>query len=116
MKMKEKERSADKMLSLLEDPATWQAVIANPSQELPRVATKAKEQAHPAYYGDVWVYRLIVGALGLLTLIAAVGGIMLVAGGKTAPDILVALGSAAVGALAGLLAPSPVGRSNSSVD
>jgi len=60
---------------------------------------------------DVWIYRLVVGALGLAVLIALVGAIVLALRGNVAPpDVLTALGSAAVGALAGLLAPSPVGR------
>jgi len=108
--MKENIRSADQMVSiLLKDPARLDAIKANPSKELPKVADEAKQQT-PAYIGDKHVYRMVVGALGLLALLAAVGGIILVAGGKTAPDILVALGSAAVGALAGLLAPSPTGK------
>lgn len=57
---------------------------------------------------DTWIYRLVVIALGLTILLAVGGGIYLAASGidKT-PEILIALGSAAVGALAGLLAPSP---------
>jgi len=60
---------------------------------------------------DVWIYRMVVGALGLAVLIALVGAIALSVSGKTVPDVLTALGSAAVGALAGLLAPSPMARS-----
>jgi hypothetical protein len=46
-------------------------------------------------------------------IIVALGLIFLAAHGdqKTIPDGLVAIGSAAVGALAGLLAPSPAPRS-----
>ncbi len=115
--MQEKERSADKVLSILkEHPQTWRDIIStsDPTQalrELQKVADKAKKETPPpAYYSDKWIYRMIVGALGALAWMAAVGGIILVSGGKTAPDILVALGSAAVGALAGLLAPSPIGK------
>jgi hypothetical protein len=57
---------------------------------------------------DTWIYRIVVLSLGLTVIIAAVGGICLAVRGVTdTPDILVALGSAAVGALAGLLAPVP---------
>jgi uncharacterized membrane protein YbhN (UPF0104 family) len=57
---------------------------------------------------DKWIYRIVVSALGLAVLLAVSGGIYLAAKPDTAiPDILVALGSAAVGALAGLLAPTP---------
>jgi hypothetical protein len=61
---------------------------------------------------DTWVYRLVVGFLGLVILVIALGIVWRVASGptiedKNVPTILTALGSAAVGALAGLLAPSP---------
>ena len=57
---------------------------------------------------DKWIYRIVVSALGLAVLLAVSGGIYLAAKPDTAiPDILVAIGSAAVGALAGLLAPTP---------
>ncbi len=57
---------------------------------------------------DKWIYRIVVSALGLTVLLAVSGGIYLAAKPDTAiPDILVAIGSAAVGALAGLLAPTP---------
>lgn len=56
---------------------------------------------------DVWIYRAVVGSLGgalVLVVIAAAG---LAFYGKPIPDVLTALGSAAVGAMAGLLAPAP---------
>jgi hypothetical protein len=56
---------------------------------------------------DLWIYRIVVGALSLAVLITIVGLIILAMTGRTAPEGLIALGSAAVGALAGLLAPSP---------
>jgi hypothetical protein len=59
---------------------------------------------------DVWIYRMVVGALGLGVLIALLGAVLLAMNNKTIPDMLTAIGSAAVGALAGLLAPSPVNR------
>jgi hypothetical protein len=59
---------------------------------------------------DVWIYRMVVAALGLAVLVGVIGAIVLAVLGKTVPEVLVALGSAAVGALAGLLAPSPASR------
>ncbi len=59
---------------------------------------------------DKWIYRIVVSALGLTVLIVVSGGIYLAAKPDPAtaiPDILVAIGSAAVGALAGLLTPTP---------
>lgn len=56
---------------------------------------------------DVWIYRLVVIFLGSVAVIAALGGIWIGSSGAQIPDLLTALGSAAIGALAGLLAPSP---------
>jgi hypothetical protein len=57
---------------------------------------------------DTWVYRLVVCFLGFTVLCTVIGGFMLRIKFATAtPEGLIALGSAAVGALAGLLAPSP---------
>ena len=58
---------------------------------------------------DKWIYRLVVAILGLIAVGTVVGGFWVVLTGQTnpIPDGLVAIGSAAVGALAGLLAPSP---------
>ena len=73
-------------------------------------ATVLQSLAVPAL-PDTWIYRMVVGSLGLTVLIALLGAIVLacIRDGKI-PDVLTALGSASVGALAGLLAPSPVAR------
>jgi len=81
---------------------------ANPLPILEETARKAELQT--AWQGDKLLYRIAVIVLGTLTLIAAVGSIGLVAAGKTTPEVLVALGSTAVGALVGLFAPSPAGK------
>lgn len=59
---------------------------------------------------DVWVYRIVVVALGLSVLASLIGAILLAIQDRSTPELLVALGSAAVGGLAGLLAPSPLNR------
>ena len=76
----------------------------------PEAALKmaAATSGEPAYRGDKAVYRIVVIALAAVMLVAAIGAIAISWAGKTMPESLVALGSAAVGALAGLLAPSPV--------
>ena len=57
---------------------------------------------------DAWIYRLVVVFLGLVILVTVCGGIFLGTGEESQlPEGIVAIGSAAVGALAGLLAPSP---------
>lgn len=91
-----------------------QSLLANIDQlktgntaEVVQAAAATAKSIVPAYSGDVWVYRLVVLFLGaaLLAVIVcyAVDPIFKV----TLPDGLVAIGAAAVGALAGLLAPSP---------
>ena len=59
---------------------------------------------------DVWIYRIVVAALGLAVLASVVGAIMLAMAVRPIPEVLVALGSAALGGLGGLLAPSPVNK------
>ena len=59
---------------------------------------------------DIWLFRIVVIALGLCVLSSLIGAIVLAAKGLDTPELLVALGSAAVGGLAGLLAPSPLNR------
>jgi hypothetical protein len=57
---------------------------------------------------DNWIYRLVVLALGLTILVvASFSFVLILATDKAIPDVLVALGTGAIGALAGLLAPSP---------
>ncbi|MCC5668328.1 hypothetical protein LC653_31840 [Nostoc sp. CHAB 5784] len=56
---------------------------------------------------DRWIYRIVVSALAL-TLISSIGGaVWLQANDKDIPEILIGLGTGALGGLAGLLAPTP---------
>ncbi|NEX11945.1 hypothetical protein CR161_06000 [Prosthecochloris sp. ZM] len=81
----------------------------NPLTVLEEAAKTAIQQTAP-WTGDRILYRVAVIVLGSLCLIAALGSIFLVSIGKTTPEVLVALGSAAVGALVGLFAPTPTGK------
>ncbi len=56
---------------------------------------------------DIPVYHTVVKILGVVCIMAVAGFIALAVLGKAIPESLVALGSASIGALAGLLAPSP---------
>lgn len=62
---------------------------------------------------DTWIYRIVVLSLGLSIMTIIIGILLLMLkspGGITdgkIPTVLTSLGSAAIGALAGLLAPSP---------
>jgi len=59
---------------------------------------------------DIWLYRMIVAALGLTMVVSILGAIGLAMTGKPIPEVLVALGSAAIGGLAGFLVPSHLHR------
>ncbi|HUQ81401.1 MAG TPA: hypothetical protein VM076_09700 [Gemmatimonadaceae bacterium] len=82
------------------DPTLKAALQADPEAELARLDR--------APVPDTGVYRIVVGSLGLVVL-ACVGGAIYLAGltpARPIPEILLALGSASVGALAGILAPN----------
>jgi len=60
---------------------------------------------------DKWIYRMVVAALGL-AILSCLSFVFVLSLSNTdsnlqLPEIFMAVGSAAVGALAGLLAPSP---------
>jgi cytochrome bd-type quinol oxidase subunit 1 len=80
-------------------------------KEDPVAAIKQFKQSSPLST-DKWIYRIIVLALGLTILAIIFGVIYLIGNDKIqsdgqVPTILTAIGSAAIGALAGLLAPPP---------
>ncbi len=81
------------------DPALAARMRVDPAGTL-------REMARPLQT-DVWIYRAVVGALGSGVMFAMVGALILAFYGKPTPEVVTALGSACVGALAGLLAPSP---------
>lgn len=88
-------------------------VQANPAIELPKIAEQiVREMPPPPLESDCWIYRIVVLALGATVLIVVGGAVALAfahngTGDVKIPEVLTAIGSAAVGALAGLLAPSP---------
>ena len=59
---------------------------------------------------DRMLYRMVVAVLGLTVMTSVIGTIVLAMAGKSTPEVVVALGSAAIGGLGGLLAPSPLNR------
>ena len=59
---------------------------------------------------DKWIYRMVVAVLGFTVVSSLVGAIVLTMAGQSTPEVIVALGSASIGGLAGLLAPSPENR------
>ncbi len=109
--MSDEMRSAAQMVQIFKSDSSLMAKLKgdDPGAVLEDVARKAEQQM-AAWRGDKNLFRVAVGALAALALIAAIGSIVLVAVGKTTPEVLVSLGSAAVGALVGLFAPSPTGK------
>jgi len=110
-------RSADILVNqLLNTPGLLDQVHANPEKTLKKVAEQiTKDLLPPAYLTDRWIYRIVVLALGFVSVASIGGAIYLSAkvttgGSVPIPDIMTALGAAAIGALAGLLAPSPQGK------
>jgi|SRR5208337_1609703 len=89
---------------------------SNPEKVLRQTADEVtRELPPPAFVSDVWTYRIVVLALGVVCMAAIGGAIYLtaMAGPSTTPHVpetLTALGATAIGALAGLLAPSPKGK------
>lgn len=68
----------------------------------------------PAYTSDIWIYRMVVICLAVAILAVVIGVIIITVNStgsgdinQKIPVILVSIISTAVGALAGLLAPSP---------
>ena len=64
----------------------------------------------PEQAQDPLLYRMVVGALGLVGILVVLGGLVLAALGRDVPQGVVAIGAAGIGALGGLLAPSPRGN------
>lgn len=94
--------SAEQLADLVaEDPDLQNEIKQDPVATLQRLAKPLES--------DVWIYRLVVIILGLtmLGVVAGVFALKVVDQNIAIPDALVAIGSASVAALAGLLAPFP---------
>lgn len=95
---------------LSQDPDLQKRMKDNPVQTVKDAAADARPTPLTS---DVMIYRWVVIFLGFAVLVSLVGAIVLAWPFgpqhpiKDSPQILTAIGSAAVGALAGLLAPSP---------
>lgn len=105
-------RSAEYLVDLvLNTPGVLDQVKAHPEETLRGLAAQTtKHLPTPAVVSKPGLYYAVIWFLGLVSLTAIVGAIYLAANtqpGQTIviPDLITALGSAAIGALAGLLAP-----------
>lgn len=82
------------------DPELQKAFADNPVEAAKSIQESPLET-------DNWIYRIVVITLGLSILSIIIGVLFLVSGKQEVPAILTAIGSAAIGAISGLLAPSP---------
>lgn len=107
--MAEELRSATKMGDIiLRDPAILDNIKKDPAKELQKLE---KQAIAATAIPSTMVYKMIVGFLGGVAAAAVIGTIVLAAmeGNKEIPEILIAVGSAAIGALAGTLVPASKG-------
>lgn len=98
---------------IVSSPSLIERVKENPQAELPKLAQEVVTEMPSPLKTDRWIYRIVVLSLGCTVLIVVAGAVLLsiIHGTQISPpEIMTALGSAAVGALAGLLAPSPTSR------
>lgn len=74
------------------------------------VQKEAAERIPTPLQTDPWIYRGTVVVLGLAVLLVAIAQYHITLQGKNVaiPDGLIAIGSVAIGALAGLLAPTQI--------
>ena len=87
------------------DKSLEEEIRKDPAKAIAKI--KITESPLKEVPSDIGIYRIVVSALGLTVLLVVSGGIYLAANKVTpTPEILIALGSTAVGALAGLLAPT----------
>ena len=111
--MSEQIRSAALLVkTAMSSPDIIEELKSNPEDALKKLEQQAVGSLpHRALEQDKWIYRIVVGSLSLVVLVVVIGVIFLTlkttTGTPNIPDVLTALGSAAIGALAGLLAPSP---------
>ncbi|HEX2953738.1 MAG TPA: hypothetical protein VHR47_07115 [Bacillota bacterium] len=100
-------RSAEELLRrVVTNPALAEEIRQNPIKSLQSLVALVTKEI-PPLESDVWIYRIVVSSLGAVVFTSVLGAIFITKSQGTVPDILTALGSASVGALAGLLAPSP---------
>ena len=71
------------------------------------LGSPVKETPSRAFEQDRWFYRIIALCLSSVALFSVIGLIVLAVFDKSMPEGLIALGSSAIGALAGVLASAP---------
>lgn len=97
-----------KALSTLADQIQTSNADAPTKTALAQSVQDIKDEVR-AYEKDSTFYRIVVSTLGIAIILIIVAITILLFNKITGFDALTAIGSAAVGGLVGLLAPSPVG-------
>lgn len=98
-------RSAEEIVRrVIMEPGVKEEIVADPVKKLQEMAAEVVKES-PSLEGDVWIYRIVVTLIGTAALLSVSGAIWIASHGGNVPDILTALGSGAIGALAGLLSP-----------
>jgi hypothetical protein len=92
-------RVNDLAVMVAQDPKLAQQIKDDPAGTLAELANPLQT--------DAIIYRIIVVGLVLAILTALIGGMVLASRRTDIPQLVTALGSGALGAVAGLLAPSP---------
>ena len=117
--MHAKLRSAELLVkTAMADPGIMKDLKENPEKALRQLQDQVVNELPPrALEQDIWIYRIVVASLSLAVLLVVIGVLIITIfpavneAGKIVPvaipDILTALGAAAIGALAGLLSPAP---------
>jgi hypothetical protein len=99
------QRELSEFLKMIAQEPALSAPLREKAEDLSKVG------AGPVFQYDIWIYRGVVAVLGITVLSTIIGGLYLAFKGDATnyklPSEIVAIGSAAVGALAGLLAPAP---------
>lgn len=109
-------RSADVLSEIMANSDKLRQLVAqDPSVQKVISDGLVKYLPTPAFVSNATIYVIVVASLGLVVVSAMVGAIVLAYGATgpnpvQIPETVTALGSAAIGALAGLLAPSPGSR------
>lgn len=69
--------------------------------------TKTMHDKKTSWQMDKWIYRIVVSSMSLTIIFSLGGAVWLEANEKEVPEILIALGTGALGGIAGFLAPTP---------
>jgi len=106
------ERSADILVKRALATEMREELRTNPESVLNRLANEVTNEQPRALETDKWVYRGVILTLALISL-SVVAHVMWLSinhpdgTNMKVPDLLTALGSACIGALAGILSPKP---------